>query len=248
MSGKSTYLRQNAHLILMAQIGGFVPAESATIGIVDRLFSRIGASDDLAEGRSTFMVEMVETAAILNQATENSFVILDEIGRGTATFDGLSIAWAAIEYLHHQVDCRTLFATHYHELTALADRLDQMVCMTIKTKQWQDDIIFLHEVVPGTADGSYGIHVAKIAGLPESVTKRAHQILTALEEHEAANDADIEIDDLPLFDHDRVSAPDTAGNESSPLADKLAEINPDHLTPIKALEAMYTLKKIAEDI
>ena len=181
MAGKSTFLRQNALIVVLAQMGSFVPAKSARIGIVDRLFSRVGASDDLARGRSTFMVEMVETAGILNQATERSLVILDEIGRGTATFDGLSIAWATIEYLHDAVRCRTLFATHYHELTALAGRLSEVANVTIDVKEWHDDIVFLHKVRHGAADRSYGIQVAKLAGLPRPVIDRASDVLRLLE-------------------------------------------------------------------
>ena len=170
MAGKSTFLRQNALIAILAQIGSYVPAKSAHIGIVDRLFSRVGAADDLARGRSTFMVEMVETAAILNQATENSLVILDEIGRGTSTFDGLSIAWATVEHLHETNRCRALFATHYHELTALAGRLDGLHNATVRVREWKGEVIFLHEVASGVADRSYGIQVAKLAGLPHSVT------------------------------------------------------------------------------
>ena len=181
MAGKSTYLRQNALIVILAQMGSFVPAAEAHFGAVDRLFSRVGAADDLARGRSTFMVEMVETAAILNQATDRSFVILDEIGRGTATFDGLSIAWATLEHLHGVNRCRALFATHYHELTQLAARLPHLANATMKVKEWQDDIIFLHEVVPGVADRSYGIHVARLAGLPPAVISRAQKVLEKLE-------------------------------------------------------------------
>ena len=166
MAGKSTFLRQNALIAVMAQMGSFVPAEGARIGIVDRLFSRVGAADDLARGRSTFMVEMVETAAILNQATDRSLVILDEIGRGTATFDGLSIAWAAVEHLHEVNRCRALFATHFHELVALTGRLPALKPYTMRIKEWGGDVVFLHEVAPGAADRSYGIHVAQLAGLP----------------------------------------------------------------------------------
>jgi DNA mismatch repair protein MutS len=169
MAGKSTFLRQNALIALLAQIGSYVPASRARIGIIDRLFSRVGAADDLARGRSTFMVEMVETAAILNQASERSLVILDEIGRGTATFDGLSIAWAAIEHLHESNRCRTLFATHYHELTALSAKLPRLFNATVRVKEWQGNVVFLHEVLPGSADRSYGIQVAKLAGLPPAV-------------------------------------------------------------------------------
>ena len=178
MAGKSTFLRQNALIAVLAQMGSFVPAKRARIGVVDRLFSRVGAADDLARGRSTFMVEMVETAAILNQAGERALVILDEIGRGTATFDGLSIAWAAIEHLHETNRCRALFATHFHELTALAAKLPRLHNATVRVKEWHGDVVFLHEVVAGAADRSYGIQVAKLAGLPAAVIERAKLVLT----------------------------------------------------------------------
>ena len=184
MAGKSTFLRQNALIAILAQMGSHVPAASARLGAVDRLFSRVGAADDLARGRSTFMVEMVEAAAILNQATERSLVILDEIGRGTATYDGLSIAWAAVEHLHEVNRCRALFATHYHELTALAGKLDALTNVTMRVKEWQGDVVFLHEVGPGAADRSYGIQVAKLAGLPPSVIGRAEMVLAGLEQGE----------------------------------------------------------------
>ena len=177
MAGKSTFLRQNALIAILAQAGSFVPAKAAHIGIVDAVFSRVGAADDLARGRSTFMVEMVETAAILNQAGPRSLVILDEIGRGTATFDGLSIAWAAVEHLHEANSSRALFATHYHELTALAAKLPRLTNATMKVKEWKGDVVFLHEVAAGAADRSYGIQVAKLAGLPASVIQRAKQVL-----------------------------------------------------------------------
>src|SRR6202047_3246828 len=199
MAGKSTFLRQNALIALLAQIGSFVPASRARIGIVDRLFSRVGAADDLARGRSTFMVEMVETAVILNQASERSLVILDEIGRGTATFDGLSIAWAAIEHLHENNRCRTLFATHYHELTALAAKLPRLFNATMRVKEWQGEVVFLHEVVAGAADRSYGIQVAKLAGLPPSVIERAKLVLAELEAEDRTSPARRLVDDLPLF-------------------------------------------------
>ena len=184
MAGKSTFLRQNALIAVMAQAGAYVPAERATIGGVDRLFSRVGAADDLARGRSTFMVEMVETAAILNQAGPRALVILDEIGRGTATFDGLSIAWASVEHLHDVNKCRALFATHYHELTGLTTRLDHLAPHTMRIKEWDGDVVFLHEVAAGTADRSYGIHVAKLAGLPPVVITRAEEVLATLEQSE----------------------------------------------------------------
>src|SRR5580692_9097387 len=199
MAGKSTFLRQNALIALMAQIGSFVPATRARIGIVDRLFSRVGAADDLARGRSTFMVEMVETAVILNQASERSLVILDEIGRGTATFDGLSIAWAAIEHLHEANRCRALFATHYHELTALSAKLPRLFNATVRVKEWHGDVVFLHEVVPGAADRSYGIAVAKLAGLPAAVIERAKLVLAKIEAEDRTSPTRRLIDDLPLF-------------------------------------------------
>ena len=199
MAGKSTFLRQNALIAVLAQMGSFVPARSAHIGVVDRLFSRVGAADDLARGHSTFMVEMVETAAILNQAGERALVILDEIGRGTATFDGLSIAWATIEHLHESNRCRTLFATHFHEMTALAAKLKRLHNATMRVKEWQGDVVFLHEVVAGAADRSYGIQVAKLAGLPSSVIERAKVVLAQIEAEDRTSPARRLIDDLPLF-------------------------------------------------
>ena len=196
MAGKSTYLRQNAVIAILAQAGCFVPAAAAHIGVIDRVFSRVGASDDLARGQSTFMVEMVETAAILNQASERSLVVLDEIGRGTSTFDGLSIAWAALEHLHNINRCRGLFATHYHELTALAAKLSFLVNMSMKVREWKDDVVFLHEVAAGPADRSYGVAVARLAGLPSSVVDRAGAVLRMLEDQRQAR---APIEDLPLF-------------------------------------------------
>jgi DNA mismatch repair protein MutS len=243
MAGKSTFLRQNALIALLAQIGSFVPAAEAEIGVVDRLFSRVGAADDLARGRSTFMVEMVETAAILNQASARSLVILDEIGRGTATFDGLSIAWATIEHLHQENSCRTLFATHFHELTSLAARLDQLVCRTMRVKEWQGDVVFMHEVVPGTADRSYGIHVARLAGLPTAVLARAEEVLALLEQGDQGNALSRLADDLPLVHAAALSAREDEGNEAeNPALELLAETNPDELTPREALELLYRLK------
>jgi DNA mismatch repair protein MutS len=243
MAGKSTFLRQNALIVILAQIGSFVPARRARIGTVDRLFSRVGAADDLARGRSTFMVEMVESAAILNQAGPKSFVILDEIGRGTSTYDGLSIAWAALEHLHEVNRCRALFATHYHELTALASKLPQLACHTMRVKEWQGDVVFLHEVAPGTADRSYGIHVAKLAGLPESVTGRATEILEILEKGEEGGALARLSDDLPLFRAARRAPPGPAASPS-PLEDVLREARPDELSPREALELLYRLKAL----
>lgn len=244
MAGKSTFLRQNALITLMAQMGSFVPAGHAHIGIVDRLFSRVGASDDIASGRSTFMVEMVETAGILNAATERSFVILDEIGRGTSTFDGLSIAWATVEHLHDVNRCRSLFATHYHELTTLADRLDQVANVTVDVKEWKDKIVFLHKVRAGAADRSYGIHVARLAGLPDAVTHRAKEILAILEEGKQANNSANALEDLPLFAASLAQAAEPAGADKSALDAAVDDINPDDLTPRAALDLIYQLKRI----
>ncbi|EGP58697.1 DNA mismatch repair protein mutS [Agrobacterium tumefaciens F2] len=242
MGGKSTFLRQNALIAILAQIGSFVPAEAAHIGVVDRLFSRVGASDDLARGRSTFMVEMVETAAILNQATDRSLVILDEIGRGTATFDGLSIAWAAVEHLHEVNRCRGLFATHFHELTVLSEKLGRLSNATMRVKEWEGDVIFLHEVGPGAADRSYGIQVARLAGLPASVVERAREVLTKLEDADRKNPASQLIDDLPLFQI-AVRREETRKAGSSKVEEALKGFNPDEMTPREALDALYALKK-----
>jgi DNA mismatch repair protein MutS len=245
MAGKSTFLRQNALIALLAQIGSFVPAGRARIGIVDRLFSRVGAADDLARGRSTFMVEMVETAAILNQAGERSLVILDEIGRGTATFDGLSIAWAAIEHLHETNRCRTLFATHYHELTALSAKLPRMFNATVRVKEWQGEVVFLHEVLPGSADRSYGIQVARLAGLPPAVIARAKAVLAKLEAQDRGQTARALVDDLPLF-----AVPSRAATEAAPpnqaeqLIEAIKTLHPDEMSPREALDALYRLKSL----
>jgi DNA mismatch repair protein MutS len=238
MAGKSTFLRQNALIAILAQMGASVPAESAHIGIVDRLFSRVGAGDDLAAGRSTFMVEMVETAAILNQATDKSLVILDEIGRGTATFDGLAIAWATAEHLALKNKSRALFATHFHEMTALAERLKSLACVTMRVREWNDTIVFLHEVVPGVADRSYGIHVAKLAGLPVAVVERAREVLGALEEGREGHKPLARIDDLPLF---HASAPPAKKDDA--LKEALRTADPDTLSPKEALELLYSLKR-----
>jgi DNA mismatch repair protein MutS len=244
MAGKSTFLRQNALIAILAQMGSYVPARAARIGVVDRLFSRVGAADDLARGRSTFMVEMVETAAILNQAGPRSFVILDEIGRGTATFDGLSIAWAALEHLHEVNRCRALFATHYHELTALAAKLPALACHTMRVKEWKGDVVFLHEVGPGTADRSYGIHVARLAGLPKAVTARAEEVLAVLEKGEQGGALARLADDLPLFSAARRRAEPAAPRECAAEA-LLRETRPDELTPRDALDLVYRLKALA---
>jgi DNA mismatch repair protein MutS len=247
MGGKSTFLRQNALIAILAQIGCFVPADSAHIGVVDRLFSRVGASDDIAHGRSTFMVEMVETAAILNRATRRSLVVLDEIGRGTATFDGLSIAWAAVEALHETTGCRALFATHFHELTSLAKTLTRVSNVTMKVREWEGEVVFLHEVGPGAADRSYGIQVARLAGLPEPVIARAKQVLDVLEQRSAGTASSSQkasvLDDLPLFAHQPAPAP----KGKDPVYEALDMMRPDEMTPREAIETLYQLKKIRDD-
>ena len=242
MAGKSTFLRQNALIAVMAQAGFYVPAVSAHVGVVNKLFSRVGASDDLARGRSTFMVEMVETAGILNQADERSLVVLDEIGRGTATFDGLSIAWAVVEHLHEVNKSRALFATHYHELTSLVSKLKKMSLHCMKIKEFNDEVIFLHEVIDGAADRSYGIHVAKLAGLPNVAIKRAEQVLDSLE-HDKKNANIKELaNDLPLFAS--LKEKEEEKTIQSPVTQALENINPDNLSPREALEELYKLKEM----
>lgn len=236
MAGKSTFLRQNALLVVLAQMGSFVPAKKMHLGVVDKIFSRVGASDDLARGQSTFMIEMIETAAILNQSTERSFVILDEIGRGTATYDGLSIAWSCLEYLHDVLKCRTLFATHYHELTDLKNTLKNLFVAHMAIQEWQENIVFLHKVKPGIANKSYGLHVARLAGLPEVVLRRAAEVLEVLENtHKKQEKAASfqEISSLPLFEN----------KPKSEVEIILKNLNPDELTPREALEKIYELKK-----
>lgn len=241
MAGKSTFLRQNALITILAQAGSFVPASSAKIGLVDRVFSRVGASDDLARGQSTFMVEMVETATILNQSTQRSLVILDEIGRGTATFDGLSIAWACVEHLHNVNSCRGLFATHYHELTSLKTSLPALSCQAMAVKEWKGSIVFLHKVVAGSADRSYGIHVAKLAGLPEPVIARAQEILALLEDKDQTGRLTALAGDLPLF-----SAAPAPKPEKIQLIQKLESVHPDSLSPREALDLVYELKSLVK--
>ena len=241
MAGKSTFLRQNALIALLAQSGSFVPAEAAHVGLVTQLFSRVGAADDLARGRSTFMVEMVETAAILNQAGDRALVILDEIGRGTATWDGLSIAWATLEHLHEVNRCRALFATHYHELTSLGDRLSGLANVTATVREWEGEVIFLHEIRAGAADRSYGVQVARLAGLPEAVVTRARDILTSLEAGgQGARPATL-IEELPLF---ASRPPPVPAQPSSPAATRLRDVDPDSLSPRAALELIYELKSL----
>ncbi|CAA9346933.1 MAG: DNA mismatch repair protein MutS, partial [uncultured Microvirga sp.] len=243
MGGKSTFLRQTALIALLAQSGSFVPASQARLGIVDRLFSRVGASDNLARGRSTFMVEMVETAAILAQATRNSLVILDEIGRGTSTYDGLAIAWAVVEAMHGAVGCRTLFATHYHELTRLAGRLDALSLHHVRAREWKGDLVLLHELADGPADRSYGIAVARLAGLPPAVVTRAKAVLAKLEAgRDATGGIAAGLDDLPLF-----AAAAQAEPPADPLLQAVTDLDPDSLTPREALDALYRLKRLAAE-
>ena len=250
MAGKSTFLRQNALIALLAQAGSFVPADAARIGLVSQLFSRVGASDDLARGRSTFMVEMVETAGILNQADDRALVILDEIGRGTATYDGLSIAWAVLEHLHDTNRCRALFATHYHEMTTLAGRLAGVENATVSVKEWHGDVVFLHEVRKGAADRSYGVQVARLAGLPGSVVERARVVLEALEKGEREGGRSRQmalIDDLPLFSA-AAAAPAVVAAPPKPsaLEARLREISADDLTPRQALDLLYELRGLLD--
>jgi DNA mismatch repair protein MutS len=246
MAGKSTFLRQNALIAIMAHIGCYVPAESATIGLIDKCFSRVGAADDLARGHSTFMVEMVETATILNQATSRSLVILDEIGRGTATYDGMAIAWAVVEYLHNHINCRSLFATHYHELTKLSGSLPALNCYTMQVKEWRGEIKFLHQVVRGTADRSYGVHVAALAGIPVNVIRRAKQLLQILEQEKT--------NELPLFAEITTNEANTKIYHNEPnlelmqLAETIKELPLDDLSPREALSKLYELRKLLDNI
>jgi len=242
MGGKSTFLRQNALIAVLAQAGSFVPASMATLGLVDRLFSRVGAADNLARGRSTFMVEMVETAAILAQATDRSFIILDEVGRGTSTYDGLAIAWAVVEAVHEVNRCRCLFATHYHELTRLAETLPALSLHHVRAREYRGDLVLLHELGEGPADRSYGIAVARLAGLPPMVLARAKAVLDKLEAgRDATGGLAAGLDDLPLFAATRVE------EVRDPLRDALASLDVDGLTPRDALDQLYALKRLMMD-
>lgn len=244
MGGKSTFLRQNALMIVLAQAGSFVPADQAILGLVDRLFSRVGASDNLAQGRSTFMVEMVETAAILAQATDRSFVILDEVGRGTSTYDGLALAWAVVESVHEVNRCRCLFATHYHELTRLAESLDALSLHHVRAREWQGDLVLLHEVADGPADRSYGLAVARLAGVPPPVVRRAEAVLAKLEAGRAATGGlAAGFDDLPLF---RAVLAEPVAPAVDALRAALADVHPDALAPREALDLLYQLKNLAD--
>ncbi|MCB2078290.1 MAG: DNA mismatch repair protein MutS, partial [Novosphingobium sp.] len=244
MGGKSTFLRQNALIVLLAQAGGFVPAASARIGLVDRLFSRVGASDNLARGRSTFMVEMVETAAILAQATERSFVILDEVGRGTSTYDGLALAWAVVEAVHEANRCRCLFATHYHELSRLAETCDALSLHHVRAREWKGELVLLHELAEGPADRSYGLAVARLAGVSEHVIARARTILDRLEKGKAQTGGlAAGLGDLPLF----AAAMQTHEEECDVLRERLRELDVDALSPREALDLLYELKRDTGD-
>jgi DNA mismatch repair protein MutS len=245
MAGKSTFLRQNALFVVLAQAGLPLPAQTATLGVVDRLFSRVGASDDLARGRSTFMVEMTETAAILHQAGPRSMVVVDEIGRGTSTLDGLAIAWAVLEALHSAIRCRTIFATHFHDLAELADRLPRLRPHTMRVKEWKGKVVFLHEVAEGNARRSWGVHVAELAGVPAQVVRRASMLLAAMERNGGPLVKSTSLDALPLFagSSDRTD-PTQARDEFAPICDALAELNPDDMSPKDALAALYRLKTL----
>ncbi|WP_379548937.1 DNA mismatch repair protein MutS [Qipengyuania sp. DSG2-2] len=245
MGGKSTFLRQNALIVLLAQAGGYVPASAARIGLVDRLFSRVGASDNLARGRSTFMVEMVETAAILSQATERSFVILDEVGRGTSTYDGLALAWAVVEAVHETNRSRCLFATHYHELSRLAESCDALSLHHVRAREWKGDLVLLHELATGPADRSYGLAVAKLAGVPPPVVARAKSVLEKLEKgREETGGLAAGLGDLPLF---AAALPDDPGEQGDPLAEAFAALDVDALSPREALEKLYELKRLSDE-
>jgi DNA mismatch repair protein MutS len=238
MAGKSTYLRQVALIVLIAQMGSFVPAKSAKIGVVDRIFTRVGASDNLVGGESTFMVEMNETASILNNATRRSLIVLDEIGRGTSTYDGMSIAWAVAEYIHNHIGAKTLFATHYHELTELAKELGRVKNLNVAVREWNNQVVFLYKLVEGSTDHSYGIHVAKLAGLPSDVIDRARQVLMDLEKANPRRRLRRSTDSnqLQLF----------SPTLTSPLEDELRKLNIDRLTPLEALSKLAELKKRLE--
>ncbi|MFL2831014.1 MAG: DNA mismatch repair protein MutS [Candidatus Puniceispirillales bacterium] len=231
MAGKSTYLRQNALIVIMAQAGLFVPAKKANIGVFDKIFSRVGASDDLAKGQSTFMIEMIETSLILNTATDKSLVILDEIGRGTSTFDGLAIAWSVLDYLHDKIKPRTLFATHYHELTSLKENLENLSCHKMSIKEWDDSIIFMHKIMDGEADKSYGIHVAKLAGLPLPVTKKATKLLSNFQNKK---------NEIHYMNIDEVDI--SVSKEDEVFFEEFDKVNVDEISPRQALDIFYKLK------
>ena len=237
MAGKSTYLRQIGIIAIMAQIGSFVPADYAEIGLIDKLFTRVGASDNLSEGESTFLVEMQETANIINNATKNSLILLDEIGRGTSTYDGLSIAWAVTEFIHNKIKAKTLFATHYHELTKLDKKLNKLRLYYLEAKEFNEEIIFLYKLIPGSANKSYGLEVAKLAGIPDDVIKRAKCILNNLEK-----ESDLE-KKLPLFEEEKFEKP-----QNNLALEELKNLHPDEISPLEALEILYKLKKLSDNV
>jgi len=236
MAGKSTYIRQVALITVMAQMGSFVPARKATIGVADRVYARVGASDELSRGQSTFMVEMTETARILNNATSRSLVILDEIGRGTSTYDGISLAWAIIEHTHDTLGCRTLFATHYHELTDLESSLPAVKNLNVAVKEWQENIAFLHKIVDGAADRSYGIHVARLAGVPPEVNERAKQILAQLEEEHLDREGRPKIADKRKSRRGGDIQLTLFGLTEHPLLDKIRDLDINTMTPLEAMQ------------
>jgi len=246
MAGKSTYIRQVALLTLMAQMGSFVPAHRATIGIADRIFARVGASDELSRGQSTFMVEMTETARILNTATPRSLVILDEIGRGTSTYDGVSLAWAIIEHVHDQVGCRTLFATHYHELTDLESSLPGVKNLNVAVKEWEENIAFLHKIVDGAADKSYGIHVARLAGVPPEVNERAKQILSQLEAEHLDEDGRPKIASKPKRRRGGDIQLTLFGPAEHPLLDEIRKFDLNHITPMQAFQRIQRWQELLQ--
>ena len=255
MAGKSTFIRQTALLTLMAQVGSFIPAREATIGVVDRIFARVGASDELTRGQSTFMVEMIETARILNNATPRSLVVLDEIGRGTSTYDGVSLAWALAEFIAKKIKCRTFFATHYHELTDLADLYDGINNLNVAVREWRDEIAFLHKIAPGAADKSYGIHVARLAGVPKEVVERAREILAGLEAARAGQTTDAVRETLRSMSRKGrkkgVEERDCVqfslfGPEDHPVVDELRRLDVDRMTPLEALTTLERLKRYLE--
>ena len=248
MAGKSTYIRQVALISLMAQIGSFVPAKSATLSMVDKIFARVGASDELSKGQSTFMVEMTETARILNTATKDSLVILDEIGRGTSTYDGVSLAWAIVEYLHDQIECRTLFATHYHELTELEKDFAGVANYNVAVKEWDEKIVFLHKIRPGSADKSYGIHVARLAGVPNWVNRRAEQILERLEASGELEENKAAIQSSVGSTSSNSLQMTLFGPVSHPLVDKIKALDANELTPLSALQMLHSWQsELSED-
>jgi len=239
MSGKSTYIRQTALLVLMAQAGSFIPAKEATIALVDRIFTRVGASDELVRGQSTFMIEMTETANIINNATSKSLVILDEVGRGTSTYDGLSLAWAITEHIANKIKCRTLFATHYHELTELSELFTNIKNCNVAVREWMDEVVFLHKIVPGGTDKSYGIHVAKLAGIPKPILQRSKEIL---EELEATFEKEVKGEHLSKHKTKDPDSDTLFVQKHKSVLDKLASVDVNNLTPIEAINLLNQIR------